>query len=139
MLSKNMISFQKKPPREAKFNEDLSVFGQPDQKFSRLLADEPIPSSIDLSWAEKYDEEAHGIAASDYSPLIKQSQRKVLVLYTGGTMGMVRRQDGSYTPSPTFLRKMLQHSSEFAVRMLPEVSFKCEWWSAKPWPPDLCL
>lgn len=48
-----MIPARKKPPREPKFDLDLSLFGQPEQKFSRLKTDEsPIPSSVDLSWAE---------------------------------------------------------------------------------------
>lgn len=34
--------------------------------------------------SQKYDSGNDGVAASDYSPLIKQSARKVLVLYTGG-------------------------------------------------------
>lgn len=122
------IAFDKKPPVPYKKDDYTStgIFGQPDQKFSRLKIDDPAPTTMDLSWAKKYDEEADGIASTDYSPLIKQSTRKVLVLYTGGTMGMIRRADGSYVPSPTFMRKMLQYSSEFATRLLPETVFKCE-------------
>ncbi|KFM59623.1 hypothetical protein X975_12557, partial [Stegodyphus mimosarum] len=54
----------------------------------------------------------------DYRPLIKSSSlhkikqdknySKVLVLYTGGTIGMIRSKDGVYAPVPNLMEKKIK-------------------------------
>ena len=53
--------------------------------------------------------------------LNKKHPAKVLLIYTGGTLGMRPRDDGAYAPDSSFLSEVLSEMPEMKDPMMPEV------------------
>ena len=54
--------------------------------------------------------------------LNKKHPARVLLIYTGGTLGMRPREDGAYAPDSSFLQEMMRNMPEMKDRMMPEVA-----------------
>ena len=52
---------------------------------------------------------------------MKQSKKKIAIIYTGGTIGMERSENG-YTPSPNSLQQTLEGISDLRHPDMPEWS-----------------
>ena len=73
---------------------------------------------------DKYDKESNQniYIATDFSSRILNSNSKVLVIYSGGTIGMIRNQNNSFEPSRSFLANFLKNSPEFQSPKIPQVT-----------------
>ena len=51
----------------------------------------------------------------------QQDKRDILVIYTGGTMGMIKNSDGALQPSPGYLTQQLLQMEELKSPIMPNV------------------
>lgn len=97
-------------------------------------SEEEASSRVDDAYISKYPQrsfsEATNLNLLDLTECVDGSERRVLVLYTGGTIGMVRNENNVLAPSPGIIENRVRsypnmHDSEYAGKR-----FRCPQTSA---------